>query len=65
MMAETKKQRLAELRERLDELRKHDPSHCSGTGSFTGHSIPPELLQKIEETEDQIKAIEAETPDEG
>ena len=57
-MDPTKKQRLDALKDRLDELKKHDPSHCSDRGTFTPHSIPPQVYQKIEEVEDEIKALE-------
>ncbi|MFW6162082.1 MAG: hypothetical protein ACODAJ_04890 [Planctomycetota bacterium] len=59
-MAEDKQAKLAELKAKLEDLRARDPSHCSDTGTFIDHSIPPELYAEIEDVEDQIKALEAE-----
>jgi len=58
-----KQERLNELKKKLDELRGRDPSHCSGTDTFvghTGHTMSPELFQKIEELEEEIKKLEKE-----
>ncbi|HRR81618.1 MAG TPA: hypothetical protein P5532_24005 [Planctomycetota bacterium] len=61
-MADDKQARLKELREKLEDLKKRNPAHCSGTATFvsTAHSMPPTLYAQIEELEDQIKALEAE-----
>ena len=61
-MADDRQAKLKELREKLEDLKRRDPSHCSGTATFvsTGHSIPPSLYAEIEELEDRIKALEAE-----
>jgi hypothetical protein len=59
-MDKARQRKLEQLKARLQELRKHDPSHCSGTRSFTPHSIPPALFREIEEIEEQIKALEAQ-----
>jgi len=53
---------LEQLKAKLDELKSRDPSHCSGTKTFvghTGHSMSPELFQEIEELEEQIRKLEA------
>jgi benzoyl-CoA reductase/2-hydroxyglutaryl-CoA dehydratase subunit BcrC/BadD/HgdB len=58
-----KQERLNELRTKLEELKKRDPSHCSGTDTFighTGHTMSPELFQQIEALEDEIKKLEKE-----
>ncbi len=58
-----REERLKELRAKLEELRKRDPSHCSGTETFighTGHSMSPELFQQIEVLEEEIKKLEKE-----
>jgi benzoyl-CoA reductase/2-hydroxyglutaryl-CoA dehydratase subunit BcrC/BadD/HgdB len=57
------KVRLAQLKAKLAELKARDPSHCSGTKSFighTGHSMSPELFQEIEELEEQVRKLEKE-----
>lgn len=59
-MADDKQAKLAELKAKLEDLKARDPSHCSDSDTFVGHSIPPGLYAKIEEVEDQIKALEAE-----
>jgi len=56
-MTEDKKQRLAKLKERYDELKTHGPGHCSGTKSFVPHSIPPKLYAELEELEEEIKKL--------
>ena len=45
---------------KLEDLKKRNPAHCSGTATFvsTAHSMPPTLYAQIEELEDQIKALE-------
>lgn len=58
-----KQKKLEELKAKLDELKGRDPSHCSGTDTFvghTGHTMSPELFQKIEELEEEIKKVEKE-----
>jgi hypothetical protein len=57
------KVRLAQLKAKLAELKARDPSHCSGTKSFighTGHSMSPELFQESEELEEQVRKLEKE-----
>ncbi len=59
----SKQERLNELKMKLEELRRRDPSHCSGTETFighTGHSMSPELFQQIEALEEEIKKLEKE-----
>ena len=56
-----KEERLKELQAKLEELKSRDPSHCSGTEGFvghTGHSMSPELFQQIEALEEEIKKLE-------
>lgn len=58
-----KQKKLEELKAKLEELKKRDPSHCSGTETFvghTGHSMSPELFQQIETLEEEIKKLEKE-----
>ena len=51
---------LARLRERLKELKSTLPEHCSDTqGYIDAHHASTEHWQKIEETEDRIKELEA------
>lgn len=59
-MPDDRQAKLKELREKLEDLKKRDPAHCSGTATFvsTAHSIPPSLYAEIEELEEQIKALE-------
>lgn len=59
-MADDKQAKLKELREKLDDLKKRNPAHCSGTATFvsTAHSMPPTLYAQIEELEEQIRALE-------
>ena len=60
-MGENKQTTLKELKARLEELKKLDPSHCSGTDTFVPHTIPPSLFQQIEELEERIRALELRT----
>ncbi len=53
-----KEEKLKELKAKLKDLKSQDPSHCSGTNSFTDHSISPELFQEIENLEGEIKKLE-------
>jgi len=58
-----KQERLKELTTKLEELKGRDPSHCSGTETFvghTGHTISPELFQQIEDLEEEIKKLKKE-----
>ena len=58
-----KQERLKELTAKLEELKRRDPSHCSGTESFvghTGHTMSPELFQQIEDLEEEIKKLKKE-----
>jgi len=57
-MADDKQAKLKELKARLAELKKLNPAHCSDTGTFVAHSMPPELYAELEEVEEQIKALE-------
>jgi len=58
-----KEERLKELEAKLEELKKRDPSHCSGREGFvghSGHSMSPELFQQIEILEGEIKELKKE-----
>lgn len=58
-----KQEKLKELTAKLEELKGRDPSHCSGTEGFvghTGHSMSPELFQQIEALEEEIKKLKNE-----
>ena len=59
-MSDDKQAKLKELKAKLVELKKRNPAHCSDTGTFVAHTMPPELYAEIEEVEEQIKALEAE-----
>lgn len=52
-----KEKRLAELKTRLKELQKLDPSHCYGKNGFIPHSMTPEHYQKVEDIEQEIKEL--------
>ena len=54
--------KLADLKARLADLKRRDPSHCSGK-TYVGHGMPPSLFQEIEDLEEEIKALEAKTGD--
>jgi hypothetical protein len=57
----SKDEKLKALKAKLEELKSRNPSHCSGTETFvghTGHTMSPELFQQIEALEDEIKALE-------
>ncbi len=56
-----KKEKLKELKAKLEELKSRDLSHCYGKEGFighTGHSMSPELFQQIEALEAEIKKLE-------
>jgi DNA repair ATPase RecN len=56
-----KKQELAKLEERLQELKSILPEHCSGSGTYIDtHHASVEHWQKIEEAEEGIKRLKAE-----
>ena len=58
-----KEDRLRELEAKLEELKKRDPSNCSGKEGFvghTGHSMSPELFQQIETLEEEIRGLKKE-----
>ncbi len=58
-----KKEKLEELKAKLEELKSRDPSHCSGKEGFvghTGHSMSPELFQQIEALEEEIGKLKKE-----
>ena len=54
------KEKLKELKTKLEELKGRDPSHCSDTNTFvghTGHSMSPELFKEIEDLEEEIRIL--------
>jgi uncharacterized protein YukE len=56
-----KKQELAELEERLKELKSTLPEHCSGSGTYVDtHHASVTQWQEIEKAEDAIKRLKAE-----
>ncbi len=58
-----KKEKLEELKAKLEELKSRDPSHCSGKEGFvghTGHSMSPKLFQQIEALEEEIGKLKNE-----
>ena len=56
-----KKQELARLEERLAELKRTLPEHCSGSGTYIDtHRASVGQWQKIEEAEEQIQRLKAE-----
>lgn len=59
-MDEEGARKLAELKARLEELKRRNPAHCSGLSTFVGHQMTPKLYEELEEIEEQIKALEAE-----
>ena len=58
---QTKKERLIKLEEQLADLKARLPEHCHGQdGYISDHRATPEQWQKIEDTEEEIKALKAE-----
>jgi hypothetical protein len=59
-MGDDKAEKLRELKEKLEDLKKRNPAHCSGTATYVGtaHSMPRGLYAQIEELEEQIKALD-------
>jgi len=56
-----KKQELAKLEERLQDLKSTLPEHCSGSGTYIDtHHASVAQWQEIEEAEDAIKRLKAE-----
>jgi len=56
--------RLAQLREDLRELKATLPEHCAGTREYISvHRATPAHWQKIEEIEEEIKALESRIVD--
>jgi len=58
---EDKKARLAKLQETLKDLKDTLPEHCAGRTEFISvHHASLSHWQKIEELEDEIKALQKE-----
>lgn len=56
-----KRQELARLQERLEELKSTLPEHCSGSGTYVDtHHASVGHWQEIEEAEDRIARLKAE-----
>lgn len=53
-----KAQRIQQLKDELEELKKHNPSHCHGKEGFIDHNMPVHVYQRIEDIEDEIKKME-------
>ena len=58
-MDEDTRATLDKLKTRLKELKRLNPAHCSDSGTFVAHSMPPELYAQVEELEEQIQELEA------
>lgn len=59
---ETRQDRLARLKKQLADLQTALPEHCHGTDGFISvHRATPDQLEKIEELEEEIKRLKAET----
>jgi hypothetical protein len=50
--------KLSKLKEELEELKKHNPSHCHGREGFIDHNMPVKVYERIEELEEEIKKLE-------
>jgi len=59
-MTEDKRKKLEELGAELEDLKRRNPAHCSGKSTFVGHQMTPELYEKIEDLEEEIKTLKAE-----
>lgn len=51
--------KLKKLKEELDELKKHGPSHCHGREGYIDHNMPVNMYQRIEDLEEEIKKLES------
>jgi hypothetical protein len=61
MTEDTKEEKLSRLERELKSLRTSFPEHCSGTTGYVGvHAASPAHWQKIEDLEEEIKALKAE-----
>jgi chromosome segregation ATPase len=59
-----RKKRLAQLQEKLAQLKAALPEHCSGRKEYTdAHHATAAHWQKIEDLEEELKALEAEPGD--
>ena len=58
---ETAEERLSRLERELADLKAKVPEHCHGQDGFiSDHRATPEHWQKIEDTEEEIKALKTE-----
>ena len=56
-----KRERLARLERELADLKAALPEHCHGADGYIGvHAASPDLLDKIESTEEAIAKLKAE-----
>ncbi len=61
MNEETKADRLKRLEGELKQLQGARPEHCHGTdGYISAHRASPEHMHRIEELEEEIKALRKE-----
>ena len=59
---ESKQDKLARLQQELKNLKSSMPEHCSGHGGYVNvHRANPEQMQKIEDLEDEIDELKAES----
>jgi len=59
---ETSQERLARLKKQLADLEAALPEHCYGSdGYISDHRATPDHLEKIEQLEEEIKRLKAET----
>jgi hypothetical protein len=51
-------EKIKKLKEELEELQKHNPSHCHDKEGFIDHNMPVHVYERIEEIEDELKKLE-------